>query len=60
MYTQHKTRTRTQTLHERMHTRGVTRACRAELYSQSSYKYLYRSRLIFISSDGAHTRGAAG
>lgn len=47
-------------LHVCMHTQSATSHCRAELYSWSSYKYLYLSRLIFISSSRAHIRGAAG
>lgn len=47
-------------LHVCMHTQSATSHCRAELYSRSSYKYLYLSRLIFISSSRAHIRGAAG
>lgn len=47
-------------LHVCMHTQSATSHCCAELYSRSSYKYLYLSRLIFISSSRAHIRGAAG
>lgn len=56
------THTHTHTLHVCMHTHthcAITH-CSADLYSRSSYKYLYLSCLIFISSNRAHIRGAAG
>lgn len=42
------------------HTHSATTHWHAELYSRSSYKYLSLFRLIFISSNRAHIRGAVG